>query len=330
MKKFFLFFIIMSITVSLFACNSVDNNSSNTTATSENEESYAPITNSSASDDVGDSSSKMPEENSGGTSSDSSSDASNGDTSNDISADTSDDVSDNQSGDISDNPTYVPSDRESMYYYDCTEFYENEKDYYARMFNPEPLNEIFKIDLIVTEPSEKFPYYKAMSEYPDKHTLSECSILMYPLEDLSTNALLPIRYLLSPAGCWLYDPASPLDEFMQIAICYQYKKEGVDVFLVADMVSDPPKDVETLCFNLYVCCKIDGYVFAIDTEIWPQDGVTISEKTEYGKTYSRWPTEEEYTKLKPMFENAEWKYDLLNIYDEKSELIALLKELATE
>lgn len=237
------------------------------------------------------------------------------------SSDASDDVSDDESGDISDESVAWPVEKyPSKVYKSCSEFMENEKEHYERLLNPEPLSKFFDIDDVFSYPNE--PRYGVVSvefeEWYNNLTLVDIQ------DDPSKDVLSRARHYAGRKGPYSSVPTTRFDKFLKETCCYQYKKEGVDVFLTL-WVGD---EKDRLCVDAIVSCEIDGYIFTTDLFIDRHNtNITISEEGSYGTRYDRWRTEEEYAEIESVFEGAEWKYELLNIYNEDSEYIATLKEM---
>ncbi len=344
MKKICLFLLVLSIAVSAIACDSSDTNISDKTESSAEsvDSSDSSTDNKDGSDTISDHSSKNTEDASSDDLSDASSDITSdtssdttSDDSSDISNDTSSEFSDNESSsDISDDPIDIPALPEypkKYTYKDCAEFVANEKDAFVRFLNPERLGEIYEIDSIFPYPNARYPRYSIQSVYTEVYDTDMYGIDIYPLEDISTDIMRYLKWEFSQFNELDVIPTTRTEEFMKTTSCYQYKKEGVDVFLVGYMYKDW-ENQKIECSYIYACCKIDGYIFIIDSfynSANPNIEMLPTEERAYGWKYDRWPTQEEY-EANPIFKDCEWKYELLNIYNEDSQLIALLKEMVAE
>ena len=91
------------------------------------------------------------------------------------------------------------------------------------------------------------------------------------------------------------------------------------MYLIGEEDEDYHED-ERRFKNLYVAFRIDGYIFMLDLFFTFDFYIDVTDLQ----------TQEALEALKPKFEDAMWKYELLNIYNEDSQLIALLKEMVAE
>ena len=305
MKRICLVLLALLMMLSAIACETSDNDSS---TVSEGTESSKVESCEENSLEISDDSEHSADEDSGAESSGES---------NDVSGDASDEESD----DISDESVAFPVEKyPSKVYKSCSEFVENEKEHYERLLNLEPLSKFFDIDDVFSYPNE--PRYGVTSvefeEWYNNLTLVEIQ------DDPSKDVLSRARHYAGWIGPYPVTPTTRLDKFLKETCCYQYKKEDVDVFLTL-WVGD---EKDRLCVDIIVSCEIDGYIFTTDLFIDRHNtNITISEEGSYGTRYDRWRTEEEYAEIESVFEGAEWKYELLNIYNEDSEYIATLKEM---
>ena len=311
------------MTLSVVACAVTDSDSSAESANTESSKEESLFASSSGESDDS-------ENNAESDPSDESSDISS-----DISDDISSDVSNDESTDTSDESSWSPAEEyPAKNFKDCDDFYETEKERYTRLLNPKPLNEFFEIKKIVSTPSTdpRRSDFRIVSAETKENDLIETIIEVIP-DNPSYTALTPVK---SDFRGWdtAYSIEVPIsfEEFLKKTCCYRYTKEGIDVFLVP-FVQNGSTDgnIKNICTNVYVCCEIDGYIFSVCMMIGRKNSeITIAEEDGNGKLYDRWRTEEEYAEIESNFEDAKWKYELLNIYHEKSEFIACLKEIVAE
>ena len=104
---------------------------------------------------------------------------------------------------------------------------------------------------------------------------------------------------------------APEDFIAEHGAVYKYQKEGVDIYL--DQYSNCYFKIENYFFRLDICNngyrRIDNLLFKLENDHW------------------RFVTEEEYIALQPNFEHNMSEYELGYIWNDKSELVSLLKEI---
>lgn len=203
------------------------------------------------------------------------------------------------------------------YDYDSwNEFEQYESDYYVRLFNPEKLETLFDITLY----SSKRDQYYILSDNDAPN--DEVWITVYPLTDTSIPAW--HKSMSAPMFLLVNDPSEELTYFPVYQNCYHYIKEGVDMYMVG-----APKDAfawvesDEGIYNLSVLFKIDGFIFKVFLSPESNEETPLFRERSY-------PSLETLESLKPQYEDAMWKYELLNVYNEDSQLVALLKEMVAE